>query len=68
EFTRMDPASPFRTIDLEKVHGVADLGEAVAIVLANSIIFINKLTLATYAHIKALDSPPGLFKRLFRRQ
>lgn len=51
-FTRMDPSSPFREIDLENIHGVADFPEAVAIVLRNSIIFINKRDLSTYAHIK----------------
>lgn len=52
-FTRMDPMSPFREIELERVNGVADLPDFTAVVLANSIIFINKRNLSTTAHIRA---------------
>ncbi len=61
-FTHMDPTSPFREIGLERVHGVADFPEAVAIVLPNSIIFINKRDLSTHVHIK--QAPTSLIDRI----
>lgn len=61
-FTHMEPSSPFREIDLERVNGVADLPDSIAVVLANSIIFINKKDLSTTAHIRA--ERPSLWQQL----
>jgi len=59
-FTSMEPSSPFRAIPLDNIHGVADLGPLLAIVLHSSIIFLNRQTLAATVHLK----PPTLSDRL----
>lgn len=61
-FTRLEQNSPFRSIELERIHGVVDLDEAVAVVLPHSIIFIDKRSYDTHAHIKA--NPTGFFGKL----
>lgn len=63
-FCRMHPCSPFREIELQRVHGVAELADSVAVVLPNSIIFINKADLSTRAHIKPVRMP--LWQRIRR--
>lgn len=56
-FTGMPQSSPFREIELERVNGVADLPEAMAVVLPNSIIFINKSDLSAHVHIRQIKMP-----------
>lgn len=61
-FTHLDASSPFHRIELERIHGVVDLDEAVAVVLPHSIIFINKKDYSTHAHIK--PNPRGFLAKL----
>lgn len=51
-FSEMDATSPLRSILLDNIHGVADLGELLAIVMHSSIIFFNKATHETTVHLK----------------
>lgn len=51
-FTEMAAISPFREILLNNIHGVADLGGLLAIVMHSSIIFFNKITHEATVHIK----------------
>lgn len=53
-FTKMDKLSPFREILLNNIHGVADLGGLLAIVMHSSIIFFNKTTQESTVHIKPM--------------
>lgn len=62
-FTEMPASSPFREIRLAHIHGVADLGNLLAIVLNASIIFMHKTSLETSVHLKA----PGLKDRLLAK-
>lgn len=64
-FTSMEPSSPFRAIPLDNIHGVADLGKLLAIVLHSCIIFLNRQTLDVTVNIKPLtfsDRLSALFK------
>ncbi|MBO4994591.1 MAG: hypothetical protein J6C78_01330 [Muribaculaceae bacterium] len=55
----IDPNSPFHIIDLNKVHGIVEFDNSVAIVLHSSIIFLNKHDKQSHIHIK-LDQPSFL--------
>lgn len=63
-FTETPADSPLRRIPLRNVHGVADLGGRLAVVLANSIIFLDKKTLATTVNLKPLSFLSRLLKRI----
>lgn len=56
-FSEMDAASPLRSIVLDNIHGVADLGGLLAIVMHSSIIFFNKSTHETSVHLKPSRLP-----------
>lgn len=62
-FTEMGFESPFREILLNNIHGVADLGGMLAIVMHSSIIFFNKESHAATVHLK----PAGFTDRLVNR-
>lgn len=66
-FTRMEPSSPLREIMLDKIHGVADLPGVTAVVLRNSIIFIDKDDLSTRVHVKQLRRPLSAWFRKNRQ-
>lgn len=51
-FSAMEPDAPLRSIRLDNIHGVAELGDVLAIVLHSSIIFFNRRTLRTSVHLK----------------
>lgn len=51
-FNQLDACSPFREIELERIHGVENFDNVLAVVLHSSIIFINKQTGATNVHLK----------------
>lgn len=59
-FTAMPNGAALRSIRLDHIRGVAEVGELLAIVLHSSIIFFNRQTLQTSVHIK----PAGLLDRL----
>ena len=56
-FSAMEPDAPLRSIRLDHIHGVAELGDVLAIVLHSSIIFFNRRTLRTTVDLK----PPRRF-------
>ena len=62
-FTMVDKASPFRSIPLDNINGVADLGGLLAVVLHSSIIFINKETMAASVHIRPVSKFASFFRR-----
>lgn len=49
-----DPASPFHTIDLNRVHAILDFDKYVAVVLHSSIIFISKHSDQIHIHLKSI--------------
>ena len=51
-FSEMEPDAPLRSIRLDNIHGVAEFGEVLAIVMHSSIIFFNRRTLRTSVHLK----------------
>lgn len=55
-FTEMSSDSPFREILLENIHGVADLGRMLAVVLHSSIIFLDCRTLEAFVHVKPAEN------------
>ena len=57
-FTNMEDYSPFKRIELGRIHCVVDFDETVAVVLPNSIIFIRKTDYSTFVHIK--ENPRGI--------
>ncbi len=59
-FTAMPAGAPLRSIRLDHIRGVAELGDSLAIVLHSSIIFFNRTTLQITVHLK----PPTLLDRL----
>lgn len=61
-FNQLDQYSPFREIELERIHAAVDLGDEIAIVLPNSMIFVNKHNFATHVHFK--PAPTGLMGRV----
>ncbi|MCM1310097.1 MAG: hypothetical protein NC301_03610 [Bacteroides sp.] len=65
-FSEMDAVSPFRMIRLNNIHGVADLGGLLAIVMHSSIIFFNKTTHEASVHIKPLTLRDKLADKLSR--
>lgn len=60
-FTEMSADSPFREILLENIHGVADLGNMLAVVLHSSIIFLDCRTLEAFVHVKPAEN---FFRRI----
>ncbi len=61
-FSHMDNQSPFRSIDVDRIHAVVDFDDDIAIVLRASIVFVNKHTFHTRVHIR--PNPKGLFSHL----
>ena len=59
---KIDSTSPFRTIDVDRIHAVVDFDNSIAIVLRASIVFIHKLTYQTRIHIR--PNPEGLLANL----
>lgn len=59
-FTEAGPMSPFREIKFDNLHGVADLGGLIAIVMHSSIIFFNKENLSISVHLR----PPSRWERI----
>lgn len=47
--------SPLRKVELEKIYGVRDFDKFLAVVLANSIYFVNKTDGSVSIHLKDLD-------------
>ena len=43
--------APFHSIPVKNIHGVEEMGNHIAIVLANCILFLNKHNDNTYVHI-----------------
>ncbi len=61
-FTEMSPDSSFREILLENIHGVADLGHMLAVVLHSSIIFLDCRTFEAFVHLK--PAKENVFRRV----
>lgn len=51
-FTTMDPDSPLRKVEIERIHGAKEIEDYLAVVLANSIIFLNRRDFSTFVHLK----------------
>ncbi len=49
----VDPASPFNTIGLDRVHAILEFENVIAIVLHSSIIFLNKRDSGVNVHIRS---------------
>ncbi len=48
----IDPRSPFYDIDLNRVNGIVEFENSVAIVLHSSILFLNKYDNKSHIHLK----------------
>lgn len=67
-FNQLNDLSPFREIEIERIHGVVNFADVIAVVLHSSIIFLNKETGAASVHVKL--NPTSLRDKLrwwFRR-
>lgn len=54
-FTAEPAHSPFRSVELERVWGASDLGHHMALVMPNSIIFVNKHDHSLRVHLKEVE-------------
>lgn len=61
----IDPASPFNTIGLDRVHAILEFENEIAIVMHSSIIFLNKRDSGVNVHIKS--DKPGILAKLRER-
>lgn len=52
----VDPRSPFATIPLRHIHEIIEFENHLAIILRNSIIFLNKTTSEVNVHLR-MDEP-----------
>lgn len=57
--------SPFHSISLNRIHAIVEFKHKIAIVLPQSIIFLNKKGNQSHIHIK--DIKANLFDRIFSR-
>ena len=57
--------SPFHRISLTRIHAIVEFEHKIAIVLPNSIIFLNKKDNKTHIHIR--DVKANLFDKIFGR-
>ena len=48
----LDEYSPFRSIPLDRIHGIVPFEKSVAVVLPSSIIFLNRYDSGVHVHIK----------------
>jgi len=58
----LDPKSPFAVLPLDHIHGILEFDSCIAIVLPNSILFLNKDNSDVNVHIR-MDSP-SMWSRL----
>ena len=58
----ISPASPFHSIDLDRIHAIVEFNNQIAIVLHSSIIFLNQADNAAHIHVRV--EPPSLWERI----
>lgn len=61
----VDPKSPFAVIPLNRIHGILEFQNYIAIVLHSSILFLNKNNSSVHVHIRM--SQPSLWSKLKSR-
>ncbi|MCM1356128.1 MAG: hypothetical protein NC212_06965 [Staphylococcus sp.] len=58
----VDPSSPFATIPLKHIHEILEFEDYIALVLRNSIIFLNKSNSEVNVHLRMAS--PSVWSRL----
>ena len=58
----VEPSSPFATIPLDHIHEILEFEDYIAIVLRNSIIFLNKNNSDVNVHLRRVS--PSVWSRL----
>ncbi|MCM1021401.1 MAG: hypothetical protein NC343_04055 [Muribaculum sp.] len=58
----LDPTSPFHTLELRRIHGIVPFERSVALVLPNSILFLNKKDAGVNVHFK--PNPTSFIEKL----
>ncbi|MDE6370120.1 MAG: hypothetical protein K2K92_01365 [Duncaniella sp.] len=62
----VDPASPFATLALRRIHEIVEFEKVIAIVLPAAIVFLNKENSDVNIHLRLEDEAPSMWGRLKR--
>ncbi len=54
-FTSMEQGSPLRSVEIERIYGAKEFADHFAVVMPNSIIFLNKRDHSTSVHLKEVE-------------
>lgn len=54
-FTTMDQDSPMRSVEIERIYGAKEFDDYLAVVLPNSIIFLDRCDYSTHVHVKECE-------------
>lgn len=60
----VEPASPFATIELKRIHEIVEFETVIAIVLPAAIVFLNKTNSEVNIHLRLEDDNPSMWQRL----
>ncbi len=60
----IEPASPFSTIALRRIHEIVEFEKVIAIVLPSAIVFLSKENSDVHIHLRLEDEQPTVWQRI----